>query len=87
MGHLYRHPKVQFIMDKDVNRVIEEVLELPPEDRLRVVDRIYESLPEDEIRNAWLDEAERRQAEWDAGLVEGIAVEEVLKEARARILK
>ncbi len=74
-------------MGRDVNRVIQEVLELPPEDRLRLIDRIYESLPEDEIMNAWLDEAERRQAEWDAGLVEGIDVEEVLKEARARISK
>ncbi|HET6401850.1 MAG TPA: addiction module protein [Candidatus Kapabacteria bacterium] len=74
-------------MDRDVNRVIEEALELPPEDRLRVAERIYESMPEDEITTAWLDEAERRQAEWDAGLVEGVNIEDVLKKARARISK
>jgi putative addiction module component (TIGR02574 family) len=84
MGHLYLHPKVQIIMDRDINRVIEEVLELPPEDRLRVAERIYESIPEDEIMNAWLDEAERRKAAWDAGLVTGIDGDEVIRELRER---
>ena len=75
-------------MDRDVNRVIEEALELPPEDRRRVADRIYESIPEeDDVMQAWLDEAERRQAEWDAGLVEGVDIVDVLKKARARISK
>ncbi len=74
-------------MFRETDRVIEEALELPPADRLRVAERLLESVPEDEIMEAWLDEAERRQAEWDAGLVQGFDLEDVLKEARARISK
>ncbi len=74
-------------MFRETDRVIEEALELPPADRLRVAERLLESVPEDEIMEAWLDEAERREAEWEAGLVRGFDLEDVLKEARARISK
>ncbi len=74
-------------MFKDVNHVIEEALELEPQDRLKVVDRLLESVPEDDVARAWIEEVERRKAEWDAGLVEGIDGDEVLREARARLQK
>ena len=85
--HLYNSHIVQFIMFKDVDRVIEEALELPPEDRLRLADRMYESVPKDEVVQAWLDEAERRAADMDTGVVQGIDLEDVLKEARERMRK
>jgi putative addiction module component (TIGR02574 family) len=79
--------KFKFIMFRETDSVVIEALALPPEDRLRLADRLIESVPEDEIMDAWLDEAERRQVEWDAGLVQGFDLEDVLKEARARIAK
>ncbi len=72
-------------MDRDVNRVIEEVLELPPEDRLRVAERIYESIPDDDVSRAWLEEVERRELEWEKGEVQGFPAEDVIREARARL--
>ncbi|HZK75648.1 MAG TPA: addiction module protein [Candidatus Kapabacteria bacterium] len=74
-------------MDRDVNRVIEEALELPPEDRRRVAERIYESMPEDEITAAWLDEIERREEEWGKGDVQGIDADDIIREARASLKK
>jgi putative addiction module component (TIGR02574 family) len=74
-------------MDRDVNRVIEEALELPPEDRLRVAERIYESIPEDEVMTAWLDEVERREAEWEKGNTQGFDADDVIREARAGLKK
>jgi hypothetical protein len=85
MGHLCNRPIVDFIMFRDVNHVIEEALELEPQHRLRVVDRLLGSVPEDDVARAWMDEVERRQAEFDAGLVQGVDLQDVLKEARARI--
>jgi putative addiction module component (TIGR02574 family) len=87
VGHLCNHSIVEFIMFKDVNHVIEEAMHLPPEDRLRVADQLYGSVPEDDIAQAWIEEVERRQAEFDAGLVQGVDLEDVLKEARDRIAK
>ncbi len=74
-------------MFRDVDRVIEEAMLLPPEDRLRVADRLYGSVPEDDVARAWIAEAERRDAEWDAGTAEGVELDEVLREARARLNK
>ena len=65
-------------MFRETDSVIVEALGLPPEDRLRLADRLYGSVPEDEIMEAWLDEVERRQAEWDAGLVQGFDLEDAL---------
>ncbi|MDX1998670.1 MAG: addiction module protein [Thermoanaerobaculia bacterium] len=38
--------------------------------------------PEADIENLWLDEAERRERAWDAGEVEAIPVEKVMRELR-----
>ena len=74
-------------MFRETDSVIVEALGLPPEDRLRLADRLYGSVPEDEIMEAWLDEVERRDAEWDAGTAEGVELDVVLREARARLKK
>jgi putative addiction module component (TIGR02574 family) len=74
-------------MFRDAESVMQDALQLPPEDRLRLADRIYESVPEDDVARAWLDEVERRDAEWDAGTAEGVELDEVLREARAKLRK
>ena len=71
-------------MFRDVDHVIEEALELAPEDRLRVAERMYQSVPQDDVTRAWLDEVERRKAAWDAGLVIGIDGDEVIRGLRDR---
>ncbi len=74
-------------MFRETEQVFEQALELPVADRHRLADRLYESLPEAEFDDTWRVEIERRQAEWDAGLVEGFDLDDVLTEARARIVK
>jgi len=66
-------------MFKDIERVIEAALELPPDDRVRVAEKILESVPEFETKADWMDEVERRKAEWDSGAVEGIDSEEAIR--------
>jgi hypothetical protein len=71
-------------MFKEIDRVIEAAMELPPEDRLRVAERLRESVPDDQSTRAWLDEAERRKAAWDSGLETGIDGDEVIRGLRDR---
>ena len=42
-----------------------------------------DDLAEAEIEDLWLDEAERRKREWDAGEVEGLPADHVLRERRS----
>ncbi len=59
---------------------------LPPEERARLAERLIASLDRDpEVAAAWDEEIRRRIAELDAGRLESIPAEEVLKEARARL--
>jgi hypothetical protein len=44
-----------------------------------------ESLSEAEVEQLWVEEALRRSAEIDAGLVETIPADQVIAEARARL--
>jgi len=60
-----------------------EALRLDPRSRARLAERLIGSLDdlsEAEIEGLWLDEAERRERAWDAGEVEGIPAEQVLRE-------
>jgi hypothetical protein len=74
-------------MFRESETLIQEGLQLPPEERLRVAERLYESIPEEEIASAWLDEAERRKAAWDGGLVTGIDGADVIRGLRERAQK
>jgi hypothetical protein len=61
-------------------------LRLDPRSRARLAERLLSSLDdlaEDEIEELWLDEAERRERAWDAGEVEGIPADQVLRELRS----
>lgn len=51
-----------------VEELVAEALKLDPETRARIADRLLESLcpPIDpEVQQAWAEEAQRRDAEWD----------------------
>jgi len=63
-----------------------EALRLDARSRARLAERLLGSLDdlsEAEIEELWLDEAERRERAWDAGEVEGVPAEQVLRELRA----
>jgi putative addiction module component (TIGR02574 family) len=64
-----------------------EALRLDPRSRARLAERLLGSLDdlaESEIEELWLDEAERREKEWDAGEVVGIPADQVLRELRSK---
>jgi putative addiction module component (TIGR02574 family) len=63
-----------------------EALHLPALDRAKLAHKLLLSLDdmsEPEVEEAWLDEAERRAAEIDQGLVQLISAEEVSRKTRA----
>jgi putative addiction module component (TIGR02574 family) len=64
-----------------------EVLKLDPPSRARLAEILLRSLDalseEEEVETLWLDEAERRERAWDAGEVEGIPAEQVMRELRS----
>lgn len=63
-----------------------EALHLPALDRAKLAHKLLLSLDdmtEPEVEEAWLDEADRRAAEIDQGLVQLIPAEEVSRKARA----
>lgn len=66
----------------------EEALFLPPHDRAKLAERLLESLdnlPEREVDALWLDLAESRAREIDAGQVQLVAPEELEHRVRARL--
>lgn len=64
-----------------------EVLKLSPAERSHLLDRLVASLEADsEIADAWALEAERRDAEIDAGQVALVPGAEVLARLRAQLL-
>jgi len=63
-----------------------EALRLDPRSRARLAERLLGSLDDladAELEELWLDEAERRERAWDAGEVEGIPADQVLRELRS----
>jgi putative addiction module component (TIGR02574 family) len=63
-----------------------EALQLDPRSRARLAERLLGSLDDlsaAETEELWLDEAERREREWDAGKVEGMPADQVLRELRS----
>ncbi|MFQ5791536.1 MAG: addiction module protein [Acidobacteriota bacterium] len=65
-----------------------EVLRLPPDDRAELARRLIESLEDSDTGDfeaEWIEEAERRYAEYRKGLVAGRPGEDVIREAKARL--
>ena len=64
-----------------------EVLNLSPIDRSHLLDRLVASLESDsDIAGVWALEAERRDAEIEAGLVEPVPGKQVLARLGAQLL-
>jgi hypothetical protein len=63
-----------------------EVLSLPPEHRARLLERLIASFePQSAAQRAWLQVAQRRQAEAKAGSVAMVPGDEALARVRARV--
>jgi broad specificity phosphatase PhoE len=65
-----------------------EALKLDPQARARLAKRLLESLEalsDAENERLWADEAERRDAEWDAAGKPGRPAADVLRDARAKL--
>jgi Putative addiction module component len=72
----------------DVTELEAEVLRLSPTDRARLAERLLESLEtlsEEENEQVWLEEAACRDVDFDANPTRGRLVEDVLRDARARL--
>lgn len=72
----------------NLQKLEDEVLHLPKEERVRLVRRLVlslESPSKEELKSDWLLEARRRAEELDNGAVQAVSGEEVMKKARALI--
>ena len=72
----------------DLQKIEDEALHLPREDRAHLIQRLVLSLDSpspDELRSDWLAEAQRRAKELDDGTVQAVTGDEVLKKARSLV--
>jgi len=71
-----------------IEEIEAEALKLDPKARARLAERLLESLEHlSEAENArlWAEEAERRDAEWDAKAAGTQRADDVLRAARAKL--
>lgn len=71
-------------MYKDIESIIAAGMQLGLEDRLRIAETLLQSIPIDDVTEAWLIEAEKRQARWNAGIELGVDGTEVIRGLRER---
>jgi len=74
-------------MSRDLKDIAAEVLELPLTARAELAGQLLESLDdlsEGENEQLWAQEAERRYAEYKAGMIEAVPAEEVFERLRSR---
>jgi putative addiction module component (TIGR02574 family) len=72
----------------NLQRIENEALHLPKEERAQLIQRLVlslESPSEEEPKADWLLEARRRAEELDSGSVQPVPGEDVMKKARALI--
>jgi putative addiction module component (TIGR02574 family) len=72
---------------REIEAIVQEVLELPPEQRARVAERLLESLddlPDQEMERLWAREAKRRVQAADRGEIESYPADEVHREVFGR---
>lgn len=77
-------------MTAAAQKLAEQALSLPCEERIYLVDRLLQSLnapTQEEIGRLWAEEAERRIDELDSGEVTPIPGEQVFSEIRKRLGK
>ncbi len=64
-----------------------EVLKLNPACRARLAGKLLnslEALTETEVELLWVEQAERRNEQFERGVVEAISAEDVIRDVRAR---
>jgi len=72
----------------DLQKIEDEALHLPKEERARLIQRLVlslESPSEEELRSDWLLEAQRRAEELDSGTIQAVPGDDVMRKARALI--
>lgn len=72
----------------NLQKIENEALHLPREERAQLIQRLVlslESPSEEELRSDWLLEAGRRAEELDSGSVKAVSGEEVIRKAKALI--
>jgi putative addiction module component (TIGR02574 family) len=71
----------------DVDRILAEAMKLSDEERATLADRLLEiapEVPDAGVEEAWLKETLRRRAEWKAGRVKAVPIEEALTQMFAK---
>ena len=71
-------------MAKSVDKIAQEIRELPDVEKLRLVDAILTDLdkPDPEIDRVWAEEARKRWAAYKAGKVPTVSYESVMAKHR-----
>jgi putative addiction module component (TIGR02574 family) len=71
-------------MAKSVDKIVEEIRELPDTEKLRLLDTILSDLdkPDPEIDRVWAEEARKRWAAYKAGNVPTVSYESVMAKHR-----
>ena len=71
-------------MAKSVNKIAEEIRELPDVEKLRLVDAILSDLdkPDPEIDRVWAEEARKRWSAYKAGKAPTVSYESVMAKHR-----
>jgi putative addiction module component (TIGR02574 family) len=84
-GHLGYHGIArEYGMAKSVDKIAEEIRELPDVEKLRLVDTILSDLdkPDPEIDRVWAEEPRKRWAAYKAGKVPTVSYESVMAKHR-----
>lgn len=69
------------------NKVFDEALSLPVEERVHLIEHLLHSLNlpiQSDIDDAWKEEAERRVAQLEGGAVEAVPADDVFRAIRER---
>lgn len=71
-----------FEMNDKLEKLIEEVKKLTPDERIKLIKEIFYSIDNErsQIDDAWAAEAESRLDAYEAGLIEGMPVDKVFEE-------
>ena len=75
-------------MPRKLSEVERDAMELPPQERAILVERLLATLDAGEdtdVEELWLQEAEKRYAEYRAGKIASRPAEQVIEEARQRL--
>lgn len=76
------------MLSMSIEEIEAEALKLDPKARARLAERLLESLEalsDQENERLWAEEAERRDAQWDAAPGTARPVGDVLRDARAKL--